>query len=85
MLLPKRLTRYFLFIVMMLVGLSVLGLLVSSFDVETAKLLRELMAIVVLLVVLMAAAFVTALGIRAIQNRRERSRRQKEDEDEDED
>jgi membrane glycosyltransferase len=77
----KRVTRYFLLAFMIVVGLSLLWLLASSFDVETASLLRQLLAILVLLFALMAAAFFTALGIRAIQNRRERSSRRDDGEE----
>lgn len=77
----KRVTRYIIIAAMILAGVSLIGLLMSSFDVEAEKVLQQLLAIFVLLIVLMAAAFFAALGLRAIQNRRERSRRDDEDDE----
>lgn len=78
----NRIVRYIVIAAMILAGVSFIALIMSSFDVETEKLITELLAVLILLVVLMAAAFLTALVLRVVQNRRRRmERRDEQDED----
>lgn len=72
----NRIVRYVIIAAMILAGVSFIALIMSNFDIEAEKIMTELLAILILLVVLMGAAFLAALGLRALQNRREKSERQ---------
>lgn len=81
----KQVTRYVIMAAMLVAGLSLIGLMASSFGVGTDTIVDELLAICILLAVLMGAAFITAVGLRALQDRRERREERSEDGGEDED
>jgi hypothetical protein len=74
----KRVTRYALIAAMILVGVSFIALIMSNFDVTAETLMAELLAIFILLVVLMGAACLAALGLRALGNRDSKSKRDDE-------
>jgi len=84
----KRRARTLAMVIATIAGLSLVALLVTSFEVQGETLMNELVAVIILVIVLIAAAFLTAIGLSAIRNRRSRSDRngdedEKDDEDED--
>lgn len=73
--------RYIIIATLILGGVSFIALIMSNFDTEAETIVSELLAVIVLLVVLMGAALLTALGLRALQNRRDKPIRKQEEED----
>lgn len=80
----NRVVRIIIISAMILAGVSLVGLIVSSFGTETGVVINQFVAVLMLLGMLMAAAFVAALGLRTWQNR-EAKKRDEEGTDEDQD
>ncbi|WP_458618443.1 hypothetical protein [Gilvimarinus sp. F26214L] len=63
-------------------GVAFIGLAMSSLDIGSERIIGELLAVFVLIGALMLAAFIAALGLRALQSRREKDEN-RDDEEED--
>lgn len=78
----NRIVRIILILTMIFAGVSLVGLIVSSFDTETGIVVNQFVAVLILLGILIAAAFIAALGLRMLQNRGARQRDERDEQDE---
>lgn len=68
----KRLSRLLIITITILAGCAFVGLAVVSLEFPTNKVLSQLMAVAILILVLVCAAALTAWIIRLIANKRDR-------------